>query len=270
MNAVARKSVALGRTVLAIAGTVLLQGCMTVVLLHDLPSEALLNEMREACERDAGVRWVGSRPSGLDLWLPGKLDYEPTAGRIDGVKPYDTFWFGDEDLLREGVARALLVNIAPIYRASDTQSGPFAGDPAGVYRFEMAPASDSRCVRRREAIARTSEPGSLGALYAQDSTRSCAVHTYVGPFDGQARPDMYVRFSDEALEARGLYRDGDRLFVAGRLRAGYTGYTAINPRAPAERRGQWGIEACAPSQGPNVAILDAGSARHLPAPRSSP
>lgn len=230
----------------ALSTAVLLQGCMTAIYLADHPGQSVLDEMDAACRRDSGVRWYGPVPEGIDLWLLGKLNHEPGGNpELSGLKPYDSWW-GDnhEEWLSRGIARALYVNIDPLLTGRGADFGPALGEPAGIYRFELAPPQDPRCVAQREAIARDSEPGSIGEAFARDATRMCSVYAYVGPFDGRPKPAMFIRFNDEALEARGLYRDGERLIVDGQVRAGFTRYAAIHPRGSPERRGHWGLEAC--------------------------
>jgi len=215
----------------------LISGCMTALYLADRPSEAVLSEMRRLCAEDSGVRWLGPALKDVDLWLPGRLMRDPADDPdFSTAEPYRDFGYGDEAWLRNG-ARALYVRMAP--GSSGYHFGPTSGQD-GWFRLEMLPDDDARCAPYHDWLARNAARGIHRPTELADR---CLAYSYAG---AALRPGgaVFVRFDDEPLKARGLYRSGQRLLVDGQTRASFTEYWAINPESAAERRGQWGIEAC--------------------------
>lgn len=235
------------------AVAVQLQGCMTLLYLSAQPSGDTVREMKARCEQDAGRRWTGPVPQGLDLWIPGQVSMDPADPlALSTLQPYDQMWANDETFLRQGIARALFVNIAP----DKTQRvgfgfGPLAGEPAGIYRFALADVADPACapynLYRREMRARYTPTDP----HIDDDMR-CLTYDYAGPFDAKPHAEMFLRFTDRPAAARGLYRDGEVLFVEGRERARFVRYEAGQPGADIQFRGHLGIKACMPVNSPGV------------------
>ena len=153
-------------------------------------------------------------------------------------------WNNDETFLRQGVARALFVGIAP----DNTQRvgfgfGPLRNEKTGIYRFALAEFNDPACepynTYRRETRARYVPTD----LHIDDDMR-CLTYQYFGPLDAKPHPEMFLRFTDKPAAARGLYRDGEVLFVDGRERARFVQYQAGQPDADPQFRGHLGIKAC--------------------------
>jgi len=215
-----------------------LQGCMTALYLADRPSGAVLKEMERRCSEDAGVRWRGPPPQGVDLWLPGQMSRDPAEdpGR-SSLAPYTTY-AADESFLSTGLARALYVEIQP---TTSYYFGPGRGDPPGVYRFRMFEEGDPHCEAWIAYNAARAQPG-MPPWRRPDG--KCVAWDRVDPLDDAAKDNVFIRFDDDPAKARGLYRDGEVLIVDGEERARFTSYWAINPDSAAERRSQWGIKAC--------------------------
>jgi hypothetical protein len=214
-----------------------LSGCMTLLYLADRPSGELLADMKRRCEQDAELRWFGERPKGIDLWMPGDLSRDPVDDPMfQTASPYNGLGNGEGLWLRTGVARALYINMLP---GDPYYFGPSAGEPRGIYKFELLPDGDPRCADEMAWYARGA---SRGLFRANAYVGQCLAYSFVG--EAPPNAGVFVRFKDEPLRARGLYRSGERLFIDGELRAAITDYWAINPSSAAERSGQWGIKAC--------------------------
>jgi len=236
------------RWLLAVSFALPLQGCLVAGdvagYVADRPSQGVLNEMRRMCRADAGLRVFGSPPSGVDLWIPGRMSREPRPGdNLDGVRPVDSWWNTDEPWLSRGYARAVYVNIDPSTDSPPMYQGPKRGEPAGLYRFEIAPAADPRCVAHRAAIVAWYKNIPGRPMAGPDARESCVAYRYVGPFDFHPRPDMFIRFDDAALEARGIRRSGEVLFVGGQPRARSMRYEAYKPGRP-DSNGTWQSSDC--------------------------
>ena len=218
---------------------------MTALYLANRPSGATVQEMRVRCEQDSGRRWAGDVPRGIDLWIPGRVLLDPAdQAALSTLEPYDQMWSNDETFLRQGIARALFVGIAP----DNTQRvgfgfGPLRNEKTGIYRFALAEFNDPACEPynryRRETRARyvPTDP------HIEDDMR-CLTYQYFGPLDAKPHPEMFLRFTDKPAAGRGLYRDGEVLFVGGRERARFVQYEAGQPGAEAQFRGHLGIKAC--------------------------
>lgn len=233
------------RKLLALALVVPLQGCLVaadvLTIAQERPSQGLLNEMARMCRADAGVHTFGPPPAGVDLWIPGRSPREPKPGDdLAGIRPVDAWWNSDEPWLRRGFARVIFENIDPVTDWPPTYQGPKRGEPAGVYRFELAPPEDPRCVAYRKVVAEQLK-GLRSPPEPADADKRCVVWSYVGPFDGRPRPNMFIRFEDAALRARGIFRTGSVLFVDGSLRARDVSYRAMKPGGSL---GTWQTPAC--------------------------
>lgn len=226
-----------------------LQGCMTALYLADRPSQAVLEEMAQRCAIDAGVRWFGARPEGIDLWLPGQMSKDPADDPdLTSVRPY-TNYAADVGFLSTGLARAIYVEIDA---TGSYYFGPGAGDPSGTYRFQLFEPGDPRCA---EWIAYNAARAFPGTEPYHMPGGSCLAWDRVEAPPDAIRANAFIRFDDTQTKARGLYRDGEVLIVDGKERARSTSYWAINPDSGAsERRGQWGIKACQPDAGDGLSI----------------
>ncbi|MDB5416924.1 MAG: hypothetical protein JWP50_343 [Phenylobacterium sp.] len=242
------------RQLLAVCLTVPLQACLVAAdvagYVADRPSQGVLNDMRRMCRADAGLRVFGPPPGGVDLWIPGRMSREPGPGdNLDGVRPVDSWWNTDEPWLSRGLARAVYVNIDPSTDSPPMYQGPKRGEPAGLYRFELAPANDARCVAHQAAVVAWFKkiPGQAAA--APQAGQTCIAYRHVGPFDFHPRPDMFIRFDHAALAARGILRSGEVLFVRGQLRARFVRYQAYKP-GRLDSNGTWQSSDCEkPSKG---------------------
>jgi hypothetical protein len=232
---------------LAIALTLPLAGCLVAadlyVLAAERPAQSTLNEMARMCRADAGLRLFGPTPAGIELWIPGRLTREPVEGDdLHGVTPTEAWWNTDEPFLRRGIARAVYENIAPSTTWPAVYRGPKRGDPHGLYKFELAPPEDPRCVADRKMEAdwlKNSRP-----TPNPQPDPPCIVWTHVGPFDYRPHPNTFIRFDDEALQAKGIWRRGEVLFVDGKRRASFFGYQAKKPGSASGEFGSWQTPAC--------------------------
>ncbi|MCR5881168.1 hypothetical protein [Phenylobacterium sp. J367] len=244
----------LSRLTLLLLGLWPLQGCLVAADLATIatqrPSQALLNRMAAMCRADYGLRTFGPMPSGVDLWIPGRLGRAPVDGDdLHDLKPIDSFWNSDEPWLRNGYARAIYADITPATTSSVAYPGPKKGDPVGVYRFELAPPDDPRCIARRKAVAEwdTSPPPRIAPVVTD--TR-CLVWTYVGRASaGPPQRNVFVRYDDEALKAQGIRRSGEVLLVDGKVRASFARYSAANLNSEYPGWGSWQTPACEKSTG---------------------
>lgn len=232
----------LARLACVLSLSVVLQGCITTALyLADRPSQEVLAEMARRCPIDSGVHWYGPRPEGVDLWLPGEMTRDPVEDvERRSVKPYSGYQV-DGDFLFTGLARAIYVEMQP---AGDYHFGPGSNDPAGTYRFQAFEEGHPRCQAWLDYQAAFAARYRRGAQPYRRPDGKCLAWDRVGSLTPAQKSHVFIRFSDEPARARELFRDGEVLIVDGTERARFTSYWAINPRSSAERRGQWGIEAC--------------------------
>jgi hypothetical protein len=231
------------RVAVVLAASLILSGCITTALyVANRPKQSILNEMARWCARDAGVRWYGARPEGVELWLPGKFGRDPVGLPGEATSAaYDLFWNNDLGWLRSGVARMLYVNIAPLHERGSLGFGPAKGEASGVYRIELSGPDDPRCgpYRAYEEQMRRWNPAA-----SVNPDRRCVVYTYVGPADVGRHAYEFARFEDEAAAVLGFRRSGEVLLVNGAPRARRTRYSAFNPNGSSEHAGGWGVKAC--------------------------
>jgi hypothetical protein len=215
-----------------------LQGCMTALYLADRPPLAVLDEMARRCAKDSGVHWYGPQPEGVDLWLPGEMTLDPADDpQRASLAPYTTY-SADAGFFDAGIARAIFVEMRP---TSEYYFGPGKNDPAGTYRFRLLDEGDPGC----EAwIAFYAARAELGMPSYRRPDGKCVAWDRVEAPDVSMRKNVFIRFDDQSALQRGLFRNGEVLIVGGKERARFTSYWAINPGSSAERRSQWGIEAC--------------------------
>lgn len=226
---------------------------MTLLYLSAQPSGDTVREMKARCEEDAGRRWAGPVPRGIDLWIPGRVSMDPKDPlALSTLEPYGQMWSNDETFLRQGIAAALFVGINPRNtRRVGYGFGPLAGEPAGIYRFALADAADPAC-SPYNAYRRETRALNVPTDPRIDEDMRCLTYDFVGPFDGAPHAEMFLRFTDTPAAARGLYRDGEVLFVDGRERARFVRYEAGQPGADIQFRGHLGLEACMISNSPGV------------------
>ena len=226
-----------------------LQGCMTALYLADRPSQSVIDEMARRCAKDSGIHWYGDRPEGIDLWLPGESTLDPAEDpELRSIRPY-RLYSADEAFLATGVARALYVQIQP---TSDYYFGPGRSEPAGTYRFRMFEEGDPHCGPWLAYWAAQARPG---AKPYRRPDGKCLAWDRVGPISSAGKLNVFIRYIDGPARARGLWRDGEVLFIDGKERARFTSYAAINPNSAAERRGRLGIAACETGPIGTTAIL---------------
>jgi hypothetical protein len=212
----------------------LLQGCTATLYFDARPSPDVLAAMKRWCEKDAGLRWFGPQPQGLDLWVLGHLERDPMGRRdLGDIEPSSYPISSIHDLLSSGLARTVNLNLAPKAEAA-YDFGPRRGEPNGIYRFELRPGDDPQCASYHAyATAARIEP-ELGGR--------CIVYRYVGPFDGQPRPAMMLDFTDPAVQSEGFFRSGQVLWVGGAVRATSVRYAAV--RTGSIHSGTWGVNTC--------------------------
>lgn len=219
----------------AVAAALMLQGCMTATYVLARPSGAVLADMARRCSQDAGLRWFGPRPRGIEVWELGTLTREPRSGeKLDDIQAMQN-GANAYDLLTSGLASAVYANLRPAY--GDGVSSPPPGSPAGIYRFELRPWSDPGCAKAKTALS-----GAKGPTGVSDDR--CMTYKYVGPFDGQPRPNMILNFIELGASDGGFDRIGEVLFVDGAVRASSVRYSAQKSGVSGEYSGTWGVRAC--------------------------
>jgi len=111
-----------------------------------------------------------------------------------------------------------------------------------VYKFELAPEDDPRCVTYRRVADEQFKGIPHNLRRDLEGDQRCVVYRYIAPFDGRTRPNMFIRFRDASTEGRGITRQGEVLQIDGQVRAQFVSYGVLKPGVSSEYN--WRVGAC--------------------------
>jgi hypothetical protein len=170
------------------------------------------------CRTDGRAVWLESPPKLDDLLLVGQVEDPSTTGGV--IVPRGGYGFASADAIiwmRRAATNKVFVFMRPsTARPTPTSaalSGPYLGDPEGVYEWDLVPLESAACAPYRELYhqrrARLARAGLINLMPPEPS--ECVAYTYRGPLRLGEHQFMYSWWIDKALVGSGVVRTVNEL-----------------------------------------------------------